>query len=184
MADFVEYLYAGAFGTWLALTVLWQFEPLRDRSLLLRRVNVLRMLPIWTFFAPRPGMSDTLILHRDRLADGSVTPWAQLSLIEERRWYHWLWNPRKRLDKLAVDAVSDVKAFKLLAERSGIDEELARQQVKLSKGYLLLLNIAACQSRVSTNSTARQFVIVEATHVGGQRALTPLFVSPFHQLQG
>jgi hypothetical protein len=178
----MEYLYAAVFGVWLALTVLWQFETLRDRSTLLRRVNVLRMLPVWTFFAPRPGMSDTHILHRDRLADGSVTPWAQLPLIDERRWYHWLWNPRKRLDKLAVDAVSDVKSFKLAAERSGIDAQLVQQQVKLSKGYLLLLNIAASQARAAADSTARQFVIAEANHIGGRRAVTPLFVSPFHKL--
>src|SRR5687767_4265223 len=100
--------YMSFFSLWLALTILWQFERCREKSKLLRRVNVFHLLPIWTFFSPKPGMSDTHILYRDKVPGNKMTEWMEVGLAEERRSCHWLWNPRKRLDKLAVDAVSEV----------------------------------------------------------------------------
>lgn len=175
--------YITLFAAWFVCSVLWQFEPLREKRFL-RRANLLRGLPIWTFFAPRPGMWDTHILYRDRLADGRTTPWAEVNLGEARRPFHWLFNPRKRLDKLAVDAVSDVKTVKILGERLGTEEEILQQQVKLCKGYLLLMNIIFAQVRTASDSTSRQFAVVESSMAEGERTLRPLFFSPFHRFEG
>ena len=172
--------YAVLFGTWLLLTVVWQFEPLRHRSRLLRRVAELHVLPIWTFFAPRPGMSDTHLLVRDRLKDGSFTDWREVSLIEERRATHWLWNPRKRLDKLAVDAVSDIKTIKIRSDQMKLPDEQLQNHVKLSKGYLVLANIGFAQPKLSGESVSRQLAVVETRHVGGTRSVHPLFFSAVH----
>jgi hypothetical protein len=181
--DPLPLLYGAVFGAWLVLTVFWQFDGCRTKSRLLRRANVLRLLPIWTFFAPRPGMSDTHILYRDRRSDGDVSRWEEIPLIEERRLRHCLWNPRKRLDKLAVDGLSDVKSIKIAADREGLADELVQQQVKLSKGYLHLLNIALTHRSSTTAPIARQFVVVEANQSAGVRETIPLFVSPFHRLE-
>lgn len=173
-------LYAVVYGLWLVLTVFWQFDYCRDRVRLLRRVNALHILPIWTFFAPRPGMSDTHVVYRDKLGDGTVTEWKEIDLVEARRNFHWLWNPRKRLDKVAVDALSDIKMVKNRGEDAGIETETLQQQIKLSKGYLLLMNIAFSHPPIREESRWRQFVVVEASHSTGDRSIQPIFFSPFH----
>lgn len=173
-------IYYVTFAAWLLLTVLWQFDQLRERSRLLRRVNALHILPIWTFFAPRPGMSDTHILYRDKIPGEAPTEWREVTLVEERRPIHWLWNPIKRLDKVAVDALSDIKMTKNKGDEAGIDEETLQQHVKLSKGYLILMNIVFSNPRITERSCARQFAVLEANLSTGERTMSPIFVSPFH----
>ena len=178
----MEAVYIALFTLWLALTFLWQFERCREKIELLRRLNALHILPIWTFFAPKPGMSDTHILYRDKALPGaSVTGWVEVGLAEERRPFHWLWNPRKRLDKLAVDAVSEVKTIKNRGDSDGADDATIQHQVKLSKGYLILLNLVFAHSKLRPQSTSRQFAVVEASHFGGERTIIPIFFSPFHR---
>jgi hypothetical protein len=173
--------YIALFSAWLVLTVFWQFEYCREHSRFLRTMSVLHVLPIWTFFAPRPGMSDTHILYRDKGRDDTITDWQEVTLAEQRRIIHFLWNPRKRMDKLAVDAVAEVKSIKNRAVADGIEEDILQHQIKLSKGYLILLNIVFAETRVRTESTWRQFVVVDATHLGGERSISPIFFSPFHE---
>lgn len=173
-------LYASAAGLWLLLTILWQFDYCRERFRLLRKINALHILPIWTFFAPRPGMSDTHILFRDKLPDGHATRWEEVALVEPRRPFHSVWNPLKRLDKVAVDAISDVKTVKNRGDSRDVAPETLQQHVKLSKGYLVLMNIAFSYPKLDPAAQARQFVVVESNHDAGQRHITPLFFSPFH----
>lgn len=180
MPDLAPTLYLGAFGCWLLLTVFWQFDYCRKRSKVLRAVNKLHILPIWTFFAPRPGMSDTHILYRDKLQGGDVTGWEEVTLVEERSSLHWLWNPRKRMDKVAVDALSEVKSIKNAGMEQEVDDELLEHQIKLSKGYLLLMNMVFARPKIADASSARQFSVVDATHATGERAVVPIFFSPFH----
>lgn len=174
-------LYIAAAATWLILTVFWQFEHYREKSAVLRAVNSFHLLPIWTFFAPRPGMSDTHVLYRDRTADGTMTDWSEIDLVEERKALHWLWNPRKRLDKVAVDALSDVKTVKNRGEEAEVDDDVLQQQVKLSKGYLVLLNIAVSRPKLDPAAEWRQFAVVDASLAAGERSISPVFVSPFHR---
>lgn len=167
------------FGLWFILTILWQIERWRERSRLLRMTSILHVLPIWTFFAPRPGMSDMHVLYRDKTATGT-SPWREVELGEERTVLHWLWNPRKRLDKLAVDAVSEVKSIKIRADEVGLDDLTIQQQVKLSKGYLILLNMVFKHAKLDPSSRARQLAVVEGNQAEGERTLSPIFFSPFH----
>ncbi len=180
MTLFLTVIYGVIFGAWFLLTILWQVDPIRKRSPLLRVFSAFHVLPIWTFFAPRPGMSDTHVLYRDKTLDGDVGPWGEVDLGEERKRTHWLWNPRKRLDKMAVDALSEVKTIKNAGVEADTDEETIQHQVKLSKGYLVLMNIVFSRAKATRASVRRQFAVVDATHSADGRTVLPIFFSPFH----
>ncbi len=177
-------LYKIIFGVWLVCTVFWQFDRVRKSSKLLRTINILNVLPIWTFFAPNPGMYDTHILFRDKREDGSLSDWMEVKLVEERKWYHFLWNPTKRKQKMAVDAISEIKSIKISGEENNIAGDELLGHVKLSKGYLLMLNIVFSQARSDRNAVARQFIVLDASHASGERNLIPLFYSAYHRFGG
>ena len=168
------------FSIWIFLTCLWQFEGIRKKYAWLRKINFLNLLPIWTFFAPSPGMYDTHLLFRDKKGGGEVTDWVEVVVTIPREQYHFVWNPLKRRNKLVVDAISEVKSIKNDAEKQGTDPEIVQNQIKFSKGYLILLNIISKEPKVDDTSRARQFIVCDATHISGERNLIPLFVSPFH----
>ena len=173
-------VYTILFGGWLLLTALWQLDYFRENFKFLRLINTFHILPIWTFFAPRPGMSDTHVLFRDKLPEGTFTHWEEIDLIQARKPFHMFWNPMKRLDKVAVDAISDIKTIKNRGEKGEVEPDILQHQIKLSKGYLLLMNIAFSHPRIDEKSRWRQFVIVEGSHISGMRSITPIFFSPFH----
>jgi hypothetical protein len=86
----------------------------------------------------------------------------------------------KRRNKLVVDAISEVKSIKNDAEKNTTDLDIVQNQIKFSKGYLILLNIVSKEPKPNESSVARQFLVSDATHISGERNLIPLFVSPFH----
>jgi hypothetical protein len=115
------YIYIIFFSVWFVFSVFWQFERFRNSNVL-RFFNKLNILPIWTFFAPRPGITDLHLLFRDRKADNSCSDWTEIDVFEKRETYHFLWNPLKRNNKLIVDALSQLKTLKKIQEekkRSG-----------------------------------------------------------------
>ena len=89
-------LVAFALAMWLVLTVANQFEYARAKLGPILAHDVLGLIPVWTFFAPRPGTSDYRIFFRGKNARGESVPWAELELSEARKPWHFLWNPHKR----------------------------------------------------------------------------------------
>ena len=74
-------------------------------SRLVRDKDPLAMVPAWSFFAPHPGVSDPILIIRDYLPDGTVTPWR----VAWRETYvpnRWVWRPHKRVSKLVGDCAS------------------------------------------------------------------------------
>lgn len=176
-------IYISVFGAWLFCTILWQFDALRRKCKWLRRLNIGSIFPIWTFFAPNPGMHDTHILVRDKLPNGRLTEWLELDIGEVRKPYHVVWNPGKRKQKLAVDAISEVKSIKIMGDAKKVEADMIIAQIKLSKGYLLLLNLVFVLPRIVSGAVSRQFVVLDASHFTGKRQLSPLFFSPFHHFR-
>jgi hypothetical protein len=115
-----------------------------------RSRDVFCLLPIWTFFAPNPGTTDTRLLWREALGSGHVGPWRELS---PPRWSPWraLWNPDRRTQKAIADAGG------LLAQHRGDSDS-----VQLTIPYLMLLRYVAAQCG-SPHAIARQFVVVQTT---------------------
>lgn len=87
---------------WLGLSAICQIPCGFTRRL--RVMDLAGLVPHWTFFAPTPGTCDYYLLYRDdQLLDSSLTAWREISLCDNRRPWHLLWNPRKREKKALFD---------------------------------------------------------------------------------
>ena len=102
---------------WGAATIANQFHSWCP--MWLRAVDLFGLIPIWTFFAPNPGMTDYYLLYRDRLPDGSFDNWRKVELKESENGFRLaLWNPTKRKHKALSDIVSSLMK---LANHRGSD---------------------------------------------------------------
>ena len=182
---------AAVFVLWFFLSVLGQAQATqrhRSRFQWVRRWDWFNLIPTWTFFAPRPAWTDYYLLYRDKLTDGRLTPWTEVILIQDRRWWHFLWNPAKHERKALVDMVRMLArhpALLLKQQRAAVEERrklpstaatmgktlsiksrLRRRFVPLpreimcSMPYLLLLTVVSSQPRLAGASVATQFALL------------------------
>jgi hypothetical protein len=135
--------------------------------------DVVSFIPAWTFFAPRPGTTDTRVLWRDCLRDGTVSPWREL-LPPSAGLVRAVWNPLKRQTKL----LTDVGPMVVRMAMANPDSELTL----ISLPYLIMLHrVMAIEA--SPLVEARQFLVVQTTGTGvGEDTLRPLFASRWHAL--
>ena len=88
-------------SVWFMLSVLNQFK--RGRLIArIKRHDVFALIPTWTFFAPRPGVTDYHVMYRDCSLSGGFSRW------QEVRWQRpgplrGVWNPSKRAGKGITD---------------------------------------------------------------------------------
>lgn len=161
------------FASWFVGSILNQFSFRWFRHV--RKFDCFYLLPVWTFFAPNPGRSDYHLIYRDRRADGSLSEWLQLPLVEARKPYSFIWNPEKRSKKVLFDTVSNCATG--IAPEARFD----LRPVVLSISYLTILN-AVSHHGATSGITHRQFVVAETT--GFHRTGTPRIVlrSEFHSI--
>jgi hypothetical protein len=88
------------------LTVVSQFQGKWVDQI--RQRDLFNALPAWYFFAPTPVTYHLLLFYRDEYEDGKVTNWKRLPFSEQRKWWHFLWNPQKRLNKSFFDVFKDL----------------------------------------------------------------------------
>lgn len=161
----------GVLLLWLVCSVILQFGP--GWFSFIERYDLFMLLPRWTFFAPRPGMSDYHLLYRDQLPDGSLSDWVEIPITEERKPFSFLWNPEKKSKKILSDVVVSLL-------QSGTRESAA---LMLSLPYLILLNVVVHhdQKRVGIK---RRFVLVEKSRHNGNSTVHVVLISAFHPLRG
>lgn len=163
------------FGAILMATVL--AAPHTRLGNFIKAHDPLALVPVWTFFAPTPGVDDLRILYRDRLFDGARSEWCEIE-PPRNRWVHVVWNPDKRVRKAVVDACSELLA--VLPDSS--KTELSSRLILLSPPYLLLLNYIQAQRR-DFRSEARQFMITRSSGSATLDDSAILFVSIPHTLK-
>ena len=158
------------FGAWLVLSALNQFghgkliRPVKQRDLF-------SLIPIWTFFAPRPGITDFNVVYRDRSPDGAYSRWCELEPLAPVP-FRAFWNPRKRMRKGLTDVCNSL--LRVAARKVG-----SRMYVQLP--YLMLLNsVSAAPATVP--GARRQFAIVRSFGYTPLREPVVLFVSALHEL--
>jgi hypothetical protein len=157
---------------WGAATVANQFHSWSPTWL--RAVDIFGLIPIWTFFAPNPGMTDYYLLYRDRLPDGSFDNWRKVDLKQSENGFRLaLWNPTKRKHKALTDMVSLL--ITLAQHRSG--EELI-----VTVPYILILNFITLRPHsLGTNGT--QFMVLEHSGFSGEPERNRvLMMSAIHRL--
>lgn len=157
---------------WCAATIANQFHSWCPRWL--KALDVFGLIPVWTFFAPNPGMTDYYLLYRDRLPSGSLDNWRRVELRPwENSFRFALWNPTKRKQKALSDMVSAL--IRLAKDRKA--EELI-----VTVPYILILNfITSRPHSLGTNGT--QFMVLEHGGFSGDPERSRVLVmSGIHRL--
>jgi hypothetical protein len=157
-------------GLWLVLSVAFNL-PRCKRSL--SRIDFLSLLPAWSFFAPTPGTRDYHWLFRDRLSDGTLTPWTELTTVAYRPILTSLINPNKRATKTLLDIAGELS--------SPASTEGGFEATMLSLSYLLLLHSLSLVQH-TTRSRQTQFMIMASSGTVVDLPPSVIFVSAFHNL--
>src|SRR5262245_22237756 len=124
IAAFVAFL-----CVWFGLSVLNQLAGRRLPAM--QRWDSFQLLPLWNFFAPRPGVADYYLLYRDKAEDGRLGPWQLVVPTDRRRWTSFLWNPDKLKRKVLSDVVQAFAGY----------EKAGNPAVLLSLPYLTCLKM-------------------------------------------
>ncbi|KMS87533.1 DUF5819 family protein [Prauserella rugosa] len=170
----------GLFATWFGLTVVGQklYRDPRRRS---AWDKLCLVIPDWRFFAPNPGVHDQHLLMRDQLTDGTLTPWQEISHVEERTLLHALWHPHRRAEKTVFDASAELLR--------NIDDEEHQHRLdgkpdptlQLSIPYLTLLaHVTSRQHHPDAERT--QFLIAMSGGYDEQDEPAMVFLSELHAL--
>jgi hypothetical protein len=154
------------FGLWFLLTLITQIKGrVRYR---LKGWDVLGLIPIWSFFAPRPSNSDMHLLFRDLGPSGVWGPWNPVETIPPRRVYHLLWNPRRRPHAALINLWRD---FPVPARPADV------QKFKHSVAYRAIQNLVMHLPPLP-EATARQFCVMSARRPPkGEVRRLPVFLS-------
>jgi hypothetical protein len=157
---------------WGAATVANQFHSWCP--IWLRAVDIFGLIPVWTFFAPNPGMTDYYLLYRDRLPDGSFDNWRTVDLKKSENGLRLaLWNPTKRKHK----ALSDIVSSLVRLARHGESETLI-----VSVPYILILNLITSRPH-SLGANGTQFMVLEHGGFSGEPERSRVLVmSGIHRL--
>lgn len=160
---------------WLVATISLNIPLVESRVARFVTRRIWALVPNWSFFAPRPATSDTLLFYRDRYYNSAYSPWRQAELVCLRhRLRQVFWNPGGRVDK----AVADAEA--ILAQNALRLGDAPLQGLALTVPYLLILNWV-CSFPVGAGAAARQFSIVRHSRHGDSMEI--VFVSGFHGLE-
>lgn len=180
---------ATVFATWFLVSILGQVNVVDPRSRFqrMRRYDVFGLIPVWTFFAPRPAWTDYHLLYRDLLDTGEVTAWSEVVTVPKRRSLHAVWNPDKHTRKAVIDLIRTfTKELEHVARGAGIPDGTLPTAAQLpariltSMSYLSLLSAASAQPHFG-NPRATQLLVMKRDPTPGARPRAML-VSPFHQL--
>jgi hypothetical protein len=170
----VVFLIGAFYIGWLLLTCANQ--PVFKTHKLINRQDLFRLVPVWTFFAPNPGVSDFNLLSRVKLDDGTITTFEEIPLRSKKELRTALFNPERRLQKALND-----HARTILAQ---IDTEITeenRENIKLTFSYISVLNYCA-KLPLAPHACAVQFIILES--FGYRELMEPRLIlnSDFHRL--
>jgi hypothetical protein len=158
---------------WGAATIANQFHSWCP--IWLRAVDIFGLIPVWTFFAPNPGMTDYYLLYRDRLPDGSFDNWRKVDLKKSENGLRLaLWNPTQRKHKALSDIVSSI--VRLANNRES-------ETLIVIVPYILILNLITSRPH-SLGATGTQFMVLEHGGFSGEPERSRVLVmSGIHRLQ-
>lgn len=166
----------GAFYlTWLLVTCINQTSYKWNRVIL--GYDLFRLIPVWTFFAPNPGVSDYNLLYRFRLADGTITEFTQVPLKAPHKIGTAVFNPNRRLQKALHDHAQTIT----IEVASGILTEENKENIKLTFNYISILNYCA-RLRTVPGTHALQFMILETFGYRELREPRLILNSGFHKI--
>lgn len=172
LGNLIDWVVVIAFGCWFLITLLNQFAG----SGIARRIRMLdffAVVPIWTFFAPNPGRTDSHVLFRDLNVDGNPGEWRELRVPEPNA-FRFFWNPNRRVRKALLDWINT------LLQPVGSSSTFPKSRL-LEVTYILLLTRLSNTDR-SPISERRQFALARTHGFGSRDEPALLFFSSWHRL--
>ncbi len=161
-------------SAWLAVSIVAQFS---DRvGDYFPRSKRLGLIPLWTFFAPNPGVHDLHLLYRDKLKGGGVREAYCVPTIDRRCLRHSFWNPEKFRNKI----LSDLAESLVVQYAQIVKDQRNVRIIMLSTAYLVLVNLAMKMPR-SPDVVARQFILARDKTFESHPAREIIFLSEFHR---
>lgn len=130
--------------------------------------KLITWLPKWHFFAPEPLSSDFHFLYRTT----SDSQWQELEFLYDRPKAYFIFNSNKRTKKVIIDIVSQIVSA---------DTQQNESLIKLSKGYLSLLEYAGNAAKAE-NASRVQFLVMRSSKMRSKDVWEPVLVSEFHRL--
>lgn len=162
-------------GGLLVLTILAQLKiEVIDRFC---QQYMLGIIPKWTFFAPKPGVTDFRISYRCFTGVNEST--GLVPVFEEffhRPFYAFIWNPNKRLKKAVFDM--SVELATMLEQNHHKNNNY---YIEISLPYLLILSYVSSLPQVQLYSKV-QFVISLSSYHAGEEKLQLMYTSNIHSL--
>lgn len=116
----------------------------------LRRADAAGLLVQSSYFAPRPGRYDYVVVRRYESPDGALSAWRELHGVRPHRWSRPVFNPARRINKALADLTRNLGEFR---EANGDDA------LRLSLPYLALLNAVSHAPR-DVPAAAVQFAVL------------------------
>jgi hypothetical protein len=161
---------------WLILSVFAQFSKSKY-ILQIKLHDHFALLPLWTFFAPNPGVTDYRLLYRDTFFDGQITPWKEVELSGTSP-VNAIWNPEKRSRKTIVDSCQIL--FQILSNTNA-NSALVSNSVLVSMPYLTILCYVMNMPR-NNLCEYRQFLICSTYGFYTSKEPDILFISQTHRM--
>jgi hypothetical protein len=160
--------------SWLILTCANQ--PVFRSNKWISQHDIFHLVPIWTFFAPNPGVSDYNLLSRVKLADGTITAFQEIPLRSKKQISIALFNPNRRLQKALHDHARTI----IMQIEKGIPEE-NKENIKLTFSYISVLNYCS-KLPAAPNAHSVQFIILESFGYLELREPRLILNSEFHKI--
>jgi hypothetical protein len=162
----------------------WQFQKVREGNRFLSWINRLKILPVYTFFSPNPGKVDSHLLIRDSISSDNdhLTEWKEIITINKRQVYNFVWNPDKRINKMVIDALAELRSINNYYYKLNVNSDDLGIFFQLNRGYITLLNFVSNYDKLSPDSIGRQFMIIDVSFENGKRQVSPLFCSAIHRI--
>lgn len=177
----METFIASIFIIWFCLTIIWQFQyPFVNN---LREIDILGLIPNWTFFAPNPGTSDFHIIYR-LASKEQVCEWVELPMTANRKAFNSLWNPEKRRTKMLIDCVNSIIQLVKATRKNSDDEQVSSKLLTVSVPYMLILNTVQSDIEKSgfNGFSHVQFAVVESFGFVRTSDPKPVLYSGYHSI--
>lgn len=172
MESVLLWIFSIFFGLWLLLTLVRAGGYNALKKLRIPRV-LWPLLPNWSLFAPKPGVTDYYVMFRDQSGTADPGPWQVAHGPETRKWSHGVWNPNKVQAKAVFDLVQQLAGI-INQMKEGSEAELMR-----SAPYQHLLYFVRNLPRQESHEHT-QFAIVVREPANQYEAT--LIVSPYYPI--
>lgn len=175
-SDVARWTLYGALTLWGGLITLTQMN--RASRLRGKASSLSITLPTYRFFGPIPATFDRHLLFREKFADGSLGPWAELDFgaHDPRRLHHMLLGPNRRRQKVVHDADT-------LLLKTHRHSTVGMGRVVTSEPYRALLRLVSDCVPHPPETREIQFALGRAAKWDPSVQCKIIFASEFHPLQ-